>query len=164
MSTSPGTTGPAPGASDTADREIVLQRVFDAPRELVYRAWTEPDHLRQWFGPNGFHITTHEVDIRVGGVLRFTMHGPDGTDYPNWMRYTEMTPPARLVYDHGGDAPGDEPNFRVTVTFDDQGGRTAATMRMVFPNAAARDATTRFGAVELGYQTMEKLAAHLAKM
>ncbi|HEU0012891.1 MAG TPA: SRPBCC family protein [Longimicrobium sp.] len=150
--------------TQSSDREIVLQRTFDAARELVYRAWTEEEHFPRWFGPHGFSITLHEADIRVGGILRFTMHGPDGTDYPNWMRFTEMTPPARLAYDHGGDRPGEEPDFRVTVTFDDQDGRTAATMRMVFPSAAARDATAKYGAVELGYQTMEKLAAHLETM
>ncbi len=154
----------ADSTSPTADREIVLTRVFDAPRELVFRAWTEPEHLAHWWGPNGFTTTYHEVDVREGGAARFTMHGPDGTDYPNRIVYREIVRPERIVYDHDDDVDDDPRQFQVTVTFADEGGRTRATMRMLFRTAAARDYVTGFGAVELGYQTLDKLAAHLATM
>ena len=93
----------AAGASSrpTADREIATSRVFDAPRDLVWEAWTDPKHLARWYGPNGFTVTTHEMDVRPGGVWRLTMHGPDGTDYPNLTRYVEVVRPERLVYEHG---------------------------------------------------------------
>ena len=71
------------------DRSIVLSRMLQAPREQVFELWTSPEHLANWWGPNGFTLTTHEADIRPGGVWRFTMHGPDGVDYPNVLRYDE---------------------------------------------------------------------------
>lgn len=74
-------------AGDTADREIVITRVFDAPREQVFDAWTDSEHVSQWWGPNGFTTTTHEMDVRPGGVWRFIMHGPDGVDYKNRIVY-----------------------------------------------------------------------------
>jgi uncharacterized protein YndB with AHSA1/START domain len=158
------TIDPTSAASSTADREIVLTRVFDAPRELVFQAWTDPKHLPNWFGPNGFTITSHESELRVGGVCRFTMHGPDGTDYPNRMVYREIVRPERLVYDHDGDVDDDPHGFLVTVTFADEGGRTHLTSRMLFATAEQRQATAAFGAVELGNQTMAKLAEYLKTM
>ena len=151
-------------AASTADREIVLERVFDAPRELVFQAWTDPRHVPQWMGPHGFTITTHAIDVRVGGMWRYTMHGPDGTDYPNRVVYQEITPPERLVYLHGEDVDDDPGAFHVTVTFADEGGRTRQISRMVFPTAEARSEAMKYGAEELGYQTMERLAEHLKTM
>src|SRR3954464_2525826 len=104
-----------PERNDSADREIVAVRVFDAPRELVYKAWTDPEHVAQWWGPNGFTNTIHEMDVRPGGVWRFIMHGPDGTDYKNEVEYLEVVKPELLVYLHES-----TPKFHVTVTFDDQ--------------------------------------------
>jgi uncharacterized protein YndB with AHSA1/START domain len=157
------TTGAAGGVAPTtaAEREIVVTRVFDAPRERVFRAWTDPRHVGEWWGPRGFTTTTHAMDFRVGGVWRFTMHGPDGTDYPNDVRYTEIVEPERLAYDHGSDDGGD-PNFRVTVTFADRGGRTELTLRLVFPSAEAREAAAKYGAVEGGAQTLARLDEYLS--
>ncbi|MBW3628767.1 MAG: SRPBCC domain-containing protein, partial [Gemmatimonadetes bacterium] len=101
----------------TSDREIVMTRVFDAPRELVFDAWTDPAHVAEWYGPNGFSLTVHEMDVRPGGTWRFIMHGPDGTDYPNRIVYREVVRPERLEYDHGGDQDDDPARFQVTVTF-----------------------------------------------
>lgn len=162
MTTAEDTGTGAPSA--TADREIVLTRVFDAPRELVFRAYTDPDHLPHWWGPNGFTNTVHEMDVRPGGMWRFTMHGPDGTDYPNRIVYEEVVRPERLVFAHGADRDDDRGRFHVTVTFDDEGGRTRVTQRMLFATAAQRDATVKFGAVELGHQTLDRLAAYLKTM
>jgi uncharacterized protein YndB with AHSA1/START domain len=147
------------------DREIVLSKVFDAPRELVFRAWTEPEHFARWFGPKGFSIVMHEHDARVGGRVRFDMIGPDGTRYTNRMDYLEIVRPERLIYDHGPDQDDDANKFRVTITFDAQSdGKTVVTLRQLHPNKARREAVIGFGAVELGYQTLDKLAAHLREM
>lgn len=160
MSAAASTTPP----SATADREIVLRREFDAPRELVFRAWTDPEHLPHWMGPHGFTLTTHSIDVRVGGMWRYTMHGPDGTDYSNRVVYQEIARPERLVYLHGEDVDDDPGAFHVTVTFEDVDGRTRMTSRMVFPTAEARNGAMQYGAEELGYQTMDRLAAHLTTM
>jgi uncharacterized protein YndB with AHSA1/START domain len=149
--------------SSTADREIVTQRLIDAPRALVYEAWTDPQHVGHWYGPDGFTITTDIMDVRPGGLWRFVMHGPDGTDYPNLITYEEIVPPARLVYLHGDDKEPDQ--FHVTVTFDDQSGKTALTMRAVFKTAAARDYVIReHGAIEGAKQTVSRLEQYVRTM
>ncbi|MET0397846.1 MAG: SRPBCC family protein [Longimicrobiaceae bacterium] len=151
-------------SSATADRELVLTRDFDAPRELVFRAYTDPEHLPHWWGPDGFRNTVHEIDVRPGGRWRFTMHGPDGTDYGNRIVYREVVRPERLEYAHGEDVDDDPALMQVTVTFDDLGGRTRVTMRTVLATAAHRQAAEQFGAVELGNQTLRRLEAYLKTM
>jgi uncharacterized protein YndB with AHSA1/START domain len=149
--------------ASTADREIVLTRVFNAPRERVFEAYTRAEHLDRWFGPRGFTTVTHAIDFRVGGAWSFTMTAPDGTAYPNYVAYREIERPSRLVFDHGSSA--EEPDhFLVTITFTDEEGGTRVTQHMLFPTAEARAATEKFGAVELGYQTMEKLGEYVASM
>ncbi len=144
------------------DREIVLSRVFDAPRELVFRMWTEREHVTRWFGPRGFTCTTHEMEARVGGRWRFDMRAPDGKVYTNRIEYLEITPPERIVFDHGSDQDDDPNRFRVTLTFDEQSNKkTVVTLRQLHPSKARREWAIGFGAVELGYQTLEKLAEHL---
>jgi uncharacterized protein YndB with AHSA1/START domain len=153
-------------APDEAARTILTTRLFEAPRALVFEAFTDPRHLAQWWGPNGFTTTTHAMDLRPGGVWRFVMHGPDGTDYQNRITYDEVRAPERLVYRHGG-AGGDlKPvQFHVTVTFEDVGGKTRLTMRMVFPSAAERDRVAeKYGAVEGAKQTLERLAGYLPQL
>jgi uncharacterized protein YndB with AHSA1/START domain len=149
--------------SDAADREIAAVRVFDAPRELVFRMWTDPEHVGRWWGPRGFTTTTHAMDVRPGGEWRFVMHGPDGTDYPNRVVYTEVVPPERLAYRHSGDTPTDPVKFDVTVTFADEGGKTRLSMRMLFPTAGERNAAAeKYGAVEGLNQTLGRLEEILA--
>ncbi len=144
------------------DREIVLARVFNAPRELVFKAWTDAAQISRWFGPKGFTITTHEMDARPGGRWRFDMKAPDGTIYTNWVEFLEIKAPELLVYDHGSDKDNDPGKFRVTLTFDSQSdGKTVLTLRQLHPSKQQRQAGIGFGAVELGYQTLDKLAAHL---
>jgi uncharacterized protein YndB with AHSA1/START domain len=151
-------------SASTADREIVLSRVFDAPRELVFDAFTDARHISEWWGPRGFTTTTSVKDVRPGGVWRFVMHGPDGTNYTNTIRYTEVVRPERLAYDHGADdVDGDPASFHVTVTFVDQGGRTALTMRSLFASVEQVERNRKFGAVEGGKQTLERLAEYLSK-
>ena len=79
--------------ASTADREILLTRIFDAPRELVFNAWTDPKQIVQWWGPRGFTTTTYEMDVKPGGVWRFVMHGPDGRDYENRITFDEVVRP-----------------------------------------------------------------------
>src|SRR5215470_17814237 len=144
------------------DREIVLSRVIDAPRDLVFSAWCDPKHLLLWFGPAGFKIENKEIDVRVGGLWRFDMIAPDGMRFPNRMLFRRIEPPHLIEIDHGSDKDDDPGLFRVTVTFDTQGdGKTVLTLRQLHPTKAQRDAAIGFGAVEFGYQTLDKLARHV---
>ena len=146
--------------STITDREIVTTRLIDAPRALVFEAWTDPKHVAQWFGPDGFVTTTHAMDVRPGGVWRFTMRGPDGKDWPNVVTYEQVVSPERLVYLHGDDKEPDM--FHVTVTFEDEGGKTSLTLRSVFKTAAAREFVARErGAVEGAKQTVARLDAYV---
>lgn len=146
-------------SANATDREITGTRVFDAPRELVWKAWTDPQHVAHWFGPNGFTTTTSEMDVRPGGYWRFVMHGPDGTDYPNEIHYLEVVKPERLVYEHGP-----VPKFHVTVTFEEHDGKTTLTMRSLFESAGIRDQVVEErGAIEGMHQTLGRLADYLAK-
>jgi len=149
-------------ATDEDARTLVTTRVFDAPRELVFAAWSDPKHLAQWWGPNGFTTTTHTFDMRPGGVWRFVMHGPDGRDYQNRITFDEIVKPERLVYHHGGADDVEPVQFHVTVTFEDVGGKTKLTMRAVFPSAAERDRVVKdYGAAEGAKQTLARLAEYL---
>ena len=150
---------PATASEVDEARTIGATRVFDAPRELVFDAWTDAKHISNWWGPRGFTTTTHEMDVRPGGQWLFMMHGPDGTDYPNEVLYSEVVRPERLVYRHGP-----EPVFDVTVTFEDLGGKTKMTMRAVFSSAAVRDQVEKeYGAVEGMYHTLDRLDEELAR-
>ena len=144
----------------TDDRELTVTRTVAAPRELVWRAWTEAERISGWWGPTGFSTTTHEMDLRPGGRWRYTMHGPDGVDYPNLVEYEEVVAPERLVYSHGSDE--DPKQFRTTVTFNETTYETTITMRMVFRSVEDREAAARFGAVEGAESTLECLSEYLS--
>lgn len=159
MSNGPTTTDPTTWA---LDREIVLVRVIDATRDAVFAAWTDAGAFCQWFGPAGFTTTVHEMDVRPGGRARFDMTAPDGTLYTNRFDYLEIVPGERMVMDHGSDVDDDPTRFRVTITLDEQDdGKTVLTLRQLHPTVEQRIAGIGFGAVELGMQTMDKLARHL---
>jgi uncharacterized protein YndB with AHSA1/START domain len=144
------------------DREIVLVRVPDAPRDAVFAAWTDAEAFCEWFGPDGFTCTVREMDVRPGGRARFDMTSGDGTVYPSRFDYLEIVPGARLVLDHGSDIDDDPARFRVTITLDEQAdGKTVLTLRQLHPTVEQREAGIGFGAVELGLQTLHKLARHL---
>jgi uncharacterized protein YndB with AHSA1/START domain len=150
---------------DRDPRAIIGVREFDAPRELVFAAWTDPKHLAQWWGPNGFTTTTSAFDMRPGGVWRFVMHGPDGRDYENRITFDEVVPPERLVYHHGGGDDVEPVLFRTTVTFEDIGGRTRLTMQGVFPSAAERERVIReYGADKGLEQTLARLGDYVTEM
>jgi uncharacterized protein YndB with AHSA1/START domain len=159
MSSTPAITDPT---TWSLDREIVLVRVLAAPRPAVFSAWTDPEEFCQWFGPAGFTCSVREMDVRPGGRARFDMTAADGTLYTNRFDYLEIVPNRRLVMDHGSDVDDDPGRFRVTITFDEQGdGKTVLTLRQLHPTVEQREAVLDFGAVELGLQTMQKLARHL---
>lgn len=149
-------------ATDTADREIVTTRIFDAPPERVFAAWSSAAQLERWWGPRGFTTTTHSFDFRVGGGWDLTMHGPDGTDYRNRLTYEEIEPGQRIVYSLKGGIDGVPAHSVSTVTFLALGERTSLTMRMVFCSAAQRDAVVaKYDAVEGGKQTLARLGEQL---
>ncbi len=144
------------------DREIVLARVIDAPRESVFEAWADPEQIVEWFGPKGLTIETRDIDIREGGVWRFDMVGPD-VRYDNRMTFLRIERPRLIEVDHGSDKDDDPARFRMLITFDEQAdGKTVLTLRQMHPTAAQREATIGFGAVEYGGQTLDKLAAYVA--
>ncbi|MFC5648242.1 SRPBCC family protein [Paenibacillus solisilvae] len=144
-------------------KELIINRVFPAPRELVYQTWTDPGHLPKWWGPRGFTITTHEIDVRPGGVWHYIMHGPDGIDYDNKIVYIEVVNPERLVYSHGGE--GEDDQFQVTVNFAEQSNQTEITMRMIFKSAEELDKVVKeYGAIEGAKSTFDRLEEHLAKL
>jgi uncharacterized protein YndB with AHSA1/START domain len=144
------------------DREIVLSRVLDAPRDLVFRAWTDKEHFAKWFGPRGFTTTIREADVRVGGRMRFELRAPDGKVWDSRISFLEIKRPELLVYDHGLDKDDDRERFHVTITFDEQSDKkTVVTLRQLHPTRERRAIVIGFGAVELGYQTLDKLAEHL---
>jgi uncharacterized protein YndB with AHSA1/START domain len=150
---------------DRDPRSIVGVREFDAPRELVFAAFTDPKHLAQWWGPNGFTTTTMSFDFRPGGVWRFVMHGPDGRDYQNRVTYEEIVAPERIVYRHGGGADVEPVQFRQTIMFEDLGGRTRITWRGDFPSQAERDRVIKeYGADKGLVQTLARLSEYLAVM
>jgi uncharacterized protein YndB with AHSA1/START domain len=152
-----------PAQSAAADREIVISRVISAPRELVFEAFTEVRHLSQWWGPDEFTTTTRAFEFRVGGEWDFMMHGPDGTDYREWITWTEIAPPERIAMLHG-ESRGDPNAFESVLTFAADGAATRIEMRTVFPTRELRDdAVERYHAVEGGQQTLRNLAAYVTE-
>lgn len=142
-------------------------REFDAPVSLVFAAFTDPKHLAQWWGPNGFTTTTSHFEFKPGGVWRFVMHGPDGRDYQNRVTFDEIETNKRIAYHHGGGEADLEPvTFSQTVTFEDLGrGRTRIVWHGVFPNAEMRDFVIKeYGADKGLKETTARLADYVATM
>ena len=151
-------------AHATADREIVISRVIGAPRELVFEAFTRVRHLSRWWGPEGFTTTTRSFEFRVGGEWDFVMHGPDGTDYQEWITWREIVPPERIALLHGESR--DDPNaFESVLTFEPAGEQTRIVMRAVFPTKELREeAVEKYHAIEGGEQTLRNLAAYVTQV
>lgn len=147
-----------PAVPSDPSRELVATRLFDAPRELVFRMWTDPEHIRHWWGPHGFTTTIHEMDVRPGGTWRFVMHGPDGTDYQNRIVYNEIVVPERIAYSHVSG-----PLFDSVVTFTERGKQTEVTVRMILESAEMKEKIIRdFGAEDGLHQTLERLGERVA--
>ncbi|MBI1890490.1 MAG: SRPBCC domain-containing protein [Burkholderiales bacterium] len=142
--------------------ELRITRMYDAPVDAVWDAWTDPEQVAQWWGPRDFTLTTHGKELKPGGIWHYTMHGPDGTDYPNKTVYLEVEKHAKLVYDHGGydDRP---PLFRVTVLFSKANGKTRMDMCMSLPTPEAAEETRKFIKQAGGDSTWDRLAEYLEK-
>jgi uncharacterized protein YndB with AHSA1/START domain len=152
---------------NTSDREMIITRTVSAPRELVWKVWTEPDHVAKWWGPNGFSTTIEKMEVRPGGVWKHTMHGPDGVDYPNKSTFIEVVKPERIVMQHGGGTEGKTAvSFMATWTFEAVGEhQTKVTLHSIFPSKEELDRVIReFGALEGGKQTLARLDKYVSKM
>lgn len=145
--------------------ELVFTRVFDAPRELVFKAWTDPKRVAAWWGPHGFTIPRCELDVRPGGAIVIHMRGPDGSLYPTTGVYQEIVEPERIVFTN---APLDEHEdflfeILVTVTFAEQNGKTKQTLTARVIKTSAKSAPYLAG-MEVGWtQMLEKLAEYVAE-
>lgn len=147
----------ASGASEGC--EIKVTRYYDAPRELVYRAWSDPGQLAKWWGPRGFTIITKSMEVRPGGAWVFDMRGPDNTLYPNRIVYSEIIPGRKVAYFHTGEDECADAEFHAEITFEDDGQGTRVTLHSTFPSAAACSAVVeKYGAIEGGIETLERLA------
>ncbi len=148
-------------AAKNKPNELYIERIFNAPLKMVWEAWTDPAQVAQWWGPRGFTITTEHKDVRTGGSWRYTMHGPDGVDYPNHTKFLEVDEYARLVYDHGGyeDRP---PMFRVTVNFIEIHNKTKMEMIMSLPSEQAAKEAKLFIKKAGGDATWDRLAEFLS--
>lgn len=140
------------------EREILVSRLINAPREKVFDAWVDPAKVVKWWGPRGFTNTNIEMNVAPGGKWRYTMHGPDGTDFPNLIVYTEVKSPELLAYEHRGEGDFKEIAFTVKVTFEAEGDRTRVTMRSVFADPAQlKRVVEEYGALEGAKQNLERL-------
>jgi uncharacterized protein YndB with AHSA1/START domain len=149
-------------AAKNKTNELKITRIYDAPVKAVWDAWTDPKQTAQWWGPRGFTLTTHSKDLRSGGSWVYTMHGPDGVDYPNITKYFEVEKYQRLVYDHG--ANDKQPAmFRVTVNFAEIKGKTKMDMTMTLPTVEAAEETKKFIKKAGGNATWDRLAEYLDK-
>jgi uncharacterized protein YndB with AHSA1/START domain len=149
-------------ANSTADREIVVNRVIDAPRELVFEAFTEPQHIEQWWAPRG--ATTHEMDVTPGGVWRYSQPGRGSSEQSFKIAFIEIDKPTRLIYDYGSDAANASEPVRTTVTFEQENGKTKVTLRLLFATKKDREQAVKYGAIVGAMQALENLADYLAKV
>ena len=144
--------------SNTSERELGISRVLNAPRDLVWEVWTNPEHIKHWWGPTGFKNTISKMDVRPEGVWDFIMHGPDGTDFRNKHIYKEVIKPEKLVMEHVT-----APKFRMTVTFEEQGNKTLVTIHSLFESAEQlRDVIKVFKADEGMRQNVDRLEAYIS--
>jgi uncharacterized protein YndB with AHSA1/START domain len=144
------------------DREIVLTRVFDAPRKLVFEAFTKPELLKQWFGPRGWSLVVCEVDLKVGGGFRFVLRGPDGQQMGMRGVYRKIVPPERSVHmESYDDYPGES---QVTSVFVEQGGKTTLTATILYPSQEVRDIVIKTGMEHGAAETYDKLAELLPSL
>lgn len=154
-------------AASTADRELVLTRIIDAPREKLYRAWTEPALMKQWFAPQPLTTPTVETDVRPGGASLIVMRTPDGNEFPNRGVYLEVVPNEKLVFTDAFTAawePSQKPFFTCVLTFEDVGGKTRYTARARHWTVADRETHEKMGFHEGWGQCTDQLAALVAKI
>jgi uncharacterized protein YndB with AHSA1/START domain len=151
-------------ATQYGEASITLTRVYDAPRALVWRAWTDPKHMAQWFGPRGFTSSVPELDVRAGGALRIVMHGPDGNDYPMKGVFREVKPPERLVFSNIAiDKDGNHLlEGETTVILEEQSGKTKLTLK-TYAKGLVPMAPQMLAGMEAGWsQSLDKLGEAIA--
>ena len=152
-------------AAQPNERTVVITRVFDAPRELVWKAWTDPKHMAQWWGPRGFTNPVCELDVRPGGTLRIVMRAPDGAEYPMKGVFREILQPERLVFTNiAVDTDGNQLLEGLTnVTLEEHGGKTKLTLR-THAVALVAHAARMLEGMQAGWaQSLERLGAHVAR-
>src|SRR5438552_14738110 len=135
-------------ATDTVispSKELTITRLLNAPRDLVWKVWTDPEHIKHWWGPNGFTNTISRMDVKAGGTWDLIMHGPDGTDYKNKSVYKEVVKNEKLVYDHVSG-----PKFQFTVTFMEKGKKTLINIEMLFETAEERENVVKVFKADVG--------------
>ena len=142
------------------DRELSISRVLNAPRELVWEVWTNPEHIKNWWGPEGFSNTISTMNIEPEGVWEFVMHGPDGTAYKNKHIYKEIIKPEKLVLDHVS-----TPKFRMTATFEAQGNKTLVTLHSVFESAEQLQEVIKVFKADVGMiQNMDRMEQYVTTL
>ncbi|MDX8355812.1 SRPBCC domain-containing protein [Cognatiyoonia sp. IB215182] len=152
----------APPIGSDATPELVFERLFNAPAKSVFRAWTDPTRLVQWWGPHGFRTTIERMDVRVGGTWSYILHGPDGVQYPNTAVFEILEPPHRLVFRNtGGHIQDKHLTCRMVATFVEKQQQTQVKLRMQFQSIDRLASAKQRGAVEGGEQSLERLAALL---
>ncbi|MGH7675152.1 MAG: SRPBCC family protein [Gemmatimonadales bacterium] len=168
MTTPHGSSIPAPGKktltlSLPSDREIMMTRVFDAPRRLVFEAHSKCEHVKHWWGPRRFTLVSCKMDFRPGGAWRYVQRGPDGTEYAFRGEFREIVPPERIVWTFEFEgAPG---NIAIeTMTLIERGGQTILTTRSLAPSREARDAVLQSGMEKGAAETWDRLAEYVATL
>jgi uncharacterized protein YndB with AHSA1/START domain len=142
--------------SNTKDRELLITRTLNAPIDLVWEVWTQPEHIVNWWGPNGFSNTITTMDLQHGGEWNLVMHGPDGTDYVNKSTFKEVIPFKKISYEHFN------PHFIATIDFEAQGEKTSLTWHMLFDSEEILKAIVKaHNAAEGLKQNVEKLSMYL---
>ncbi len=143
--------------TNAENRELSITRTLNAPRKLVWEVWTKPEHIKNWWGPEGFKNTIHKMDFREGGSWEFIMHGPDGTDYKNKNVFKEIIPMEKIVFEHMTG-----PIFTATITFRENGDKTIVTMHALFESPEQLQQTIKVFKADVGQiQTMARLEAYL---
>ncbi len=148
-------------ANTTKEREIIVSKVIDAPRDIVFAAFTEREHMEKWWLPSG--SKTHEIDVKPGGVWRYSQPGPDGALTPYKVKFIEIDKPALLVYDFAVDFENAKP-VRTSVTLEDQNGKTNVTLHLLFATPADLENALKYGAMGGAKMALENVANYLAKL
>ncbi|TGN03965.1 SRPBCC family protein [Leptospira dzoumogneensis] len=146
--------------------KVIYKRYFDVPTELLFEVWSIPEHLAEWWGPDGFTLTTKRMDFTNGGIWEFIMHGPDGHDYKNKIQFTDIKEPLHIHYKHLGDGEGDQDvHFESKIIFEEVGEGTNLIMEQIFPSKEELERVNeKYGAIEGGKQHIGNLGKYLEKL
>ena len=144
------------------EKEMIFSRIVNAPRELVFDVWTIREHVEKWWGPDGFTTTSKQFELKPEGVWLFTMHSPDGIDYPNKIVFMEIDRPSKLVYRHSDDEGVEPVRFHSEVTFEEENGKTLITMHMIMETAEMlTKVVEEYGAYEGAIQHLARMRDYL---